>query len=337
MLHHQHVEDVPRGAGGGCEVHDLGVVDRELRQLPLEGGLDEETVVLPEVGMLAEDTREHHQEGGPHVDGTLLEGHALDAPALVDELEERLDVVPHDALAHVGHDLVDTGGEPAGVAVQGRAHVRVELADDLEVGHGRDQLVTRHALVPADTAGQDEGVVHGQPVKHRHRLHIMLQVAQEDVRAQLGAVLVEDAEASTLPLLGGAEVDGRSEVRPLWGTALHQVEPSTDALESVHDEDRVLKVERRLTLDDAMPAHAKLDVRRTGTVLVCRHQVVDPCQGQDLTLVGGGLELHERGGVDDAPKDDLVADLVKCTVDDFHAGSAHSVSFDRVVLALGVE
>jgi hypothetical protein len=324
VLHHQHVEDVARRTGRRSEVDDLGVVDRELRDLLLERGLDEETVTLPEVGVLAEHTSEHHQEGRAHVGGALLEGDPLDAPTLVHQVEERFDVVTHDVLADVGHDLVDTCRQPIAVAVQGRSEVGVQLADDLEVGHGRDHLVTHHALVPAHTAGQHEAVVGRQPVQHRHGLHVMLQVSQQDVRAELQAVLVEDAEALALPLLGGVEVDGRTEVRPLRCTALHEVDPRADALESIHDEDGVLEVEHTLALDDALSAHAELDVRGTGAVLVRLDQVVDPGQGQDLALVGRRLEVRERVRVDHAAKDDLVTDLVESPVDDLDAVGAGS-------------
>ncbi len=237
------VENVLRLATGACQIHDARVVDRELGEFATERCLNEEPLFIglaPEVVVIGENPGQDVQECAAHVDRSLAILDLLDAPALVDEREERRDVGTHDVGTEDLDSPVQGRHELVHLHTATRRLVRMEQPRDLCQGKRRDELPTCHPLSPADAIVEGEAPVRRrQAVEHGDGFARLPLVAQEDVGRDLHPKRVQDVEALGLPLLGGAEMNRGTEADRHFGLGSLKVHPGGDALEPIDDVDGV--------------------------------------------------------------------------------------------------
>lgn len=307
VVRQQRVENLPRLAAGAGEARHLRILHREECDLAHEGRFDEEVELLrplPEVQVVGEEPSQAHQERGAQLRGTLLVHHAADAPALVDDLEEAPDVgteaVPPDALT----DGVDTARELVVLVPAAGAEMRVQLPDRLQEPQRRDQLITLHALPPAHPPAEHESALTRQIDEVGDCRELVLEIPQQHVGGHLGPARVENAEAVTLPRLGGREVHHRTQVRRVSAVDPEQMQRGRNPLQSVHDEDGILQEDQSVLLRVVLPAHAQLDVRDASAVAERLDDLAETRQRRHLPLVRSDLEVLERPRVEDAPQDD---------------------------------
>ncbi len=321
VLDHELVQDRPGATGSACEVADLGIVHRELRQLASEVLVDEETVFAPEVRVVGQDRGEAHQEARAQLYGALLEGHGLHAVAFIDEGEERLHVVAEDVRSddldgrlQALRDVLVLAAAPAG------ADVGVQPGDHLRDGQDVDELITGLALGPADLAAQRERAVLGEPVEQLDDREILAEVPEEDVRGESSPVDIEDAEPLPLHRFGGVAVYLRTEaqLRVVERRVREDAASRARALEPVDDEDGVGEQDDATTqVGECASAHTELDVRHESALTEGLGEGVLGREGEDLPLVRGDLQRPQRSGIDGSPDDDLAAlNLVESSVNE---------------------
>ncbi len=317
----QHVQDLASRTPGGAQLHDLRIGDGEGRELLDHPSVQDELVAVPEVRVVAHDLRQLQQERRLDERCAVLVGDTTDAEARVDDLEEQTRVLDEVVPAHVVVDLAQTVGQVGDVGRPTGTSMTVQHRGRLDEGVGRDELSTLHVLVPRDQLVEDEVLVRRQLVQALHRRHLVLEVPQGDVRAEPGLTQVEPLEHLLLRLLGGVEVDGRTEVRPHLRVGLHRTHRSGHPLQSVDDEHLVAEVQHSLSGGVVLTAHAEHDVRDAtvgdGSLQLPHLGVV-----HGLALVGVDLEVDERVTPDHATQNDVPrGGLVERTADDLDAGS----------------
>jgi len=269
VFHHQEVQQVDRLASGGGKGDDMRISDGEGGQLPYEWRLNEEALlVLPELQVVREQLRQGKEEGPPHVHRPTRKGYALDTVHPVDDVEERLDVVLENLLANGIHYRLETISEQVDLAVAGRTHVHVKPPNHLRKGEGGDELAASHLLIPANTTVHGERLIRpGELEQNRYCGVLLSQVAEQDVRADTNAVLIQRLEPILLPHLICVEVDSRSDVRA--NALSHHSDTGADALQAVDDVGRVVEDDEALSFSldgEVVSAHADFNIGNAGAV-----------------------------------------------------------------------
>ncbi len=323
VLDEHELHRVERLAGAGTGVHDGRIGRREVLQLLDRRRIHHQPVVTPEHLVIAEHLGERQHESRLEVDRTLAVHHTLDPPRRIDDAEELADVRQELDLAHVLGDLVHVARQLHDVTRPGGANVRVQHADHLDEGGGRDKLTTTDVLLPAHPPLEDEVLAttaDAHVVERSDGRVVVVQVAQRDVRAQLDTGQVENLETLPFPLLGLAEVDQDTDVELRIGRGGTQLLSRGDPLQAIHDEDGVQQAERPLAVvSELLASHAEFDVRHRA--LAQRgHQLADLHRADDLALVVGDLQEVDRPTVDHTPQYDVaVGQLVQSRADDLDA------------------
>lgn len=149
MVEKELVEDLRRLAAGPGEVRHLRIRDRKERDFTNHVTIDEEPPSPPEHLVSGEETREAREERSAHVRRAGPERDRPDAPALIHDVEERLDVLAERGRADRLRDLLETAGEIVDVGAATRPEVGMEGTRRLEIRDGGDDMPAMHLLRPA--------------------------------------------------------------------------------------------------------------------------------------------------------------------------------------------
>ncbi len=321
VIAQEHVQNVARLPARAGQIHDRRIVNRELRDLPLQTSVDGELLLIglaPEVRVVGQQASEHEEKLTAHMDGALAVLNATDAEALVDQVEEGLHVLAHVRDADDVAGLVESRNELIDVDVAAGSLVRMQDAGDLRHGQGRDQLASGHALAPGNAPMENEGlVVLAQARKGQNSATGLTTIAQKDVRGHLGAQCVENPEAVTLPLLRCVEMDQRSDTDRSAGVAVQEVDGRTGTLKTVNDVRRILQPDVAVFVETVLlTAHAEFDIRQLLATLQRREDAGLARQRRDFTLVVVDPQVNERLRRNDAAQDDVAVVLVQGPVED---------------------
>ena len=303
-----------------CEFLHVRIGDRERPQLALEVSGDRQTISHPEFFVVTEDARERHHEVALEGDCVLTIRDIQNAVRIVEEGEERIDVVDKRTTANPAENLRNARlSQCLSIGAATRAQVAVESRNHLVEHDARQQVASAHALLPADPVGQNEALAVAELVDQVGTDVVLRKVAQNDVRADIGLTRVESLEASPLPVLVGVQVNQRAQVGR--GSFLEQPLCRRSALQSVDHKDLIHQQELAAAfLLHICTTHTQVDVRDT-TSCEGFFQDVDLAVRQDLTLVARRDDTGERQGVDNAadcePLFTVNCDDVQGSVDHF--------------------
>lgn len=132
-----------------------------------------------------------------------------------------------------------------------------------------------------------------------------------------------------LPLLGGVEVDGRTE--PRCKAVLECPQCCRPALEAVNDVDVILQELGTFASGHVAAPHAEHDVGNGLALLEHPHQLIGSGPRDDFTLIVRNQEVAEGLGVDDSPENDISGRrLVESGTDNLD-GITHRLTFRRGV------
>lgn len=308
----QVVEDVASLAAGTRQVDDLGIAQREALELRAGVAIDDEllAVIEEETVVGREEARETAQEGAPHVHRAVVDD-VPHIPALIQELEERADVLAEGVLSDLLHRLHHTVRQFVELVAPTRPHVRVQPSHRLQERHRVDDVVPPHTLVPAHAVVEDEVLGFGGEPVEEHDDHIVVaEVAEEHVRGHLDPVRVQDLEHATLPLLGGVEVDGRAQRDLDLRVELYGAQTSGNPLEAIDHVDGLAEREDPTSLRVVSAPHAECDV---GDLVAELERLDEPLEGtprQHIALVGVHLQGGEACLLNETPQHDAVVGLL---------------------------
>jgi hypothetical protein len=311
LPHDHRVEEVGRGCALGADHRsDRRIVDLDGLELLLEVGRHREVVAVPEDRVVRQDLGNDEEEGALEERRPLAVDLA-EIPALVQELEELLHVVPEGLQPDLVQDAVDAECDLKDVGALTRTPVREETTDGLDVDRGGNQLALLGRLIPLDASAQGELVVMGQAVEPADGRDDVLLVAKVDVGAQLGPLVVEDLELLPLPILVVADGDQGADLRRCRVVAvLHDRHARRDALKAVDHEHGIEQLDAAVIHDvESTTTHVEHDiVHSAGPMGVL--EVVHLLAGEDLTLVRRPLKCRQALGGEEATDDHLVVQLM---------------------------
>lgn len=320
----QHHAGVATGAGAR-EFAERRLPEAELAQLLPHRSCDLQLFPVPEVLVIAEHTRQREQETLLEHDGGLLELDVAEAEALVEQVEEGLQVGDESLATDVAHDLLQSLRQVQHVAASARADVRVQASGDLDVDGRGEQLVLLGLLLPGDPLAEHKRIAVREAVHGSDRCVLSPLVAEKDVRAD-GRPVVCLLEQLALDVAGGVESDLTADERRdriVLVVTLHRDLRVADALLSVDDVDGVEQEDVLSVVLGAFSTHAEFDVGDTLALAECLLELFCLLSGQVGALVVVSLQKDQRSGVDDATNDDLTVALCQRVVRDPDLGVGH--------------